>query len=118
MNIKVNFDELDNVKNVMTKDKESFSYEVKRLLDATEKLRTIWTGDDADMFFNNAYPYIKRMSVIGEAMGTLGDFIGGSTNQYRSNEEQNSSIMKSEVFMDDEQQLQGFTEYAKTDLNN
>ena len=118
MNIKVNFEELGQVKSVMTKDKDSFAIEVNRLLGAMERLRTIWTGDDADTFFKNAYPYIKRMSIIGESMGTLGDFIDGSSRQYRDNEQQNSSIMKSEVFMEDEQQFTELAELPETDINN
>lgn len=103
MIVKVKFEELNEVKNTMLKDKNSFEIEVNRLLGAMEKLKTIWTGDDADMFYKNAYPYIKRMRVISEAIETLGNFIDGSAKQYVESERQNSSIMKSEVFSENEQ---------------
>jgi len=97
MLLKVKHDELKNVKDVMIKDSALLDDEINILKEQIEKLRTIWQGQDANMFCDNVYNYIERMKTIPASIRTLGDFINKANNRYAENDEMFSRELQTEV---------------------
>lgn len=97
MILKIKHEELKNVKDVMKKDASLLNDEIDILLEQTEKLKTIWQGQDADMFCNNVYEYLKKMKPIPACLNVLGDFINNINNKYTENDESFSKELQTEV---------------------
>ena len=101
MIVKVKYSELDEVKKKMLSDKDLLKLEIERLLKATDKLHSIWLGEASDSYYNNAYPYIKRMEVLVNSIDTIEQFIDGSSKQYKENDKKYSDKLKQEVQKDE-----------------
>lgn len=97
MILKVKHDELNNVKDVMVKDGELLDTEIETLLGQIDKLKTIWQGQDAEIFCNNVYEYINRMKTIPITLRTMGKFINNINNQYSENDEAFGKELETEV---------------------
>lgn len=97
MLLKVNHEELRNVKDVMKNNSNLLDEEINVMLNNLEKLRTIWQGDDSDKFYDNAFNYISRMKTITNAMGVMGEFINNMNNNYEENDKQFSKEIEVNV---------------------
>ena len=60
MELKVNPEELDHVKDVMIKDADEFDSNIDKLREQIEILKGIWQGQDADMFCKNVGEFFER----------------------------------------------------------
>ena len=96
MNIKVNFEKLENVKNVSDRNKESLYYEIKKLLASLERLKNIWVGEDFDRYYDNAYNYIKRMNVLCSFMDTIDNAMKNASTFYKRQDEGCANSLKEE----------------------
>ena len=97
MLLKVNHEELKNVKDVMKENSNLLNEEITIMLNNLENLRTIWQGDDSDLFYDNAFNYISRMKTITSAMNVMGDFINNMDDNYKKNDEQFSKEIEVNV---------------------
>ena len=101
MKIKVNFEELDEVKNEMDKNTTDLDYQIQRMLDSLERLKHIWYGVAMDKFYDNAHNYIERMKVLTSFMGTTSSFVGNCSKRYFEQDESFSESLKREVIVDE-----------------
>ena len=97
MGIKVKHDELNNVKDVMKKDGNAYDDEIKSMLDQIAILRTIWQGDDAKEFCDNAEDYFTRMKTIPIALRNMSRFIGTVDKDITEADEQFARELRTEV---------------------
>lgn len=74
MLLKVDHDELYDVTKVMNQDRDDYNKEIENMLQQIEKLKTIWQGEDADMFCYKAHEYISNMKKITNTMQKLSKF--------------------------------------------
>lgn len=103
MRVRLDFDELDSIKEMSNKNREDLNYQIDRMLESLERLRTIWRGDASDIFYKNAHPYIERMKVLGEFMDLTSNFVGKYSNSYYEQDQAFSQSIKKEVILADEQ---------------
>lgn len=96
MNIKIDFEELDEVRRITDKNKEELGYEIDRLLKSLERLKNIWQGEDFDKFYDNAYNYINRMKILCKFMETTNEFMESVENSYREQDGEFSNSLKEE----------------------
>ena len=82
MNLKVKHNELNNVKKNLNANSEKLNTEIELWLNCIEKLRTIWQGDDANLFCDKAEGYVSRMKVISSSFDTIGNFIKEADDVY------------------------------------
>ena len=104
MEIKVDFEQLDNVNKIATNNKDALSIEINKLLDSLERLKTIWYGRDLERFYSNAHEYIRRMKVLCTFMESTTEFINTVSNNYKIQDEDFSKTLNKEVDLLDEQQ--------------
>lgn len=103
MILKVKHEELKKVKDVMKNDGELLDNEIAIMLEQLEKLKTIWQGQDSDVFCSNVYNYVTRMKTIPSSLRVLSEFIGKADNKYIDNDDAFSQELKTEVDNYDEQ---------------
>lgn len=82
MNLKVKHNELNNVKDTVKSDAEKIDAEINYWISSIEKLKTIWQGEDATVFYNKATTYVQRMKVITECFRTMSEFMGDANVLY------------------------------------
>lgn len=82
MNLKVKHDELSNVKDNMILDADRFDEERVIWTNSIEKLKNIWQGEDATIFYNKASAYVKRMEVISLCFRTMSEFMTDANTLY------------------------------------
>ena len=62
--LKVDPEELQNVRAVMDKDGDDFDKEIDKMLKLNEKLRLCWEGEDATTWCNNFNNYLMKMKTL------------------------------------------------------
>ena len=97
MLIKVKHEELKQVKDVMKKDGDLLDDEINVLLEQMEKLKTIWQGQDADVFYNHVYDYINKMKNIPNAMRHISEYINKANNRFADSDDAFSKQLQTEV---------------------
>lgn len=97
MEIKVNEDELDSVKNTMDKDAQDLQSSIEKIVAQLEILRGIWQGQDADKFFDNARDYFEKMKDLPRCMEHMGKFIGRANGDLNGGDEAFSKELETEV---------------------
>ena len=97
MIIKVKHDELNNVKDVMTKDGNAYDDEIKSMLNQISILRTIWQGDDAKEFCDNAEEYFTKMKNIPIALRNMSRLINQVNRDFTEADEQFARELRTEV---------------------
>jgi uncharacterized protein YukE len=87
MLLKVKHEELNNVTGVMVKDGEAYDTEIKNMLEQIDKLRTIWKGQDAEIFCDNVTNYITKMKNIPICLRNMSKFVNDVNNGYTEQDE-------------------------------
>ncbi len=97
MEIKVQHEELNQVKTVMEKDAEDFNSDIEKLRGQVEILKTIWQGQDADLFCKNAGDFFDKMKGLPIAMRAMGKFIGQANGDFQDGDESFSKELETEA---------------------
>lgn len=82
MNLKVRHNELNNVKDTIKEDAIKIDEEINYWTNSIEKLKSIWQGEDADVFYTKANTYVQRMKVIPECFRTMSEFMSDANVLY------------------------------------
>lgn len=107
MLLKVKHEELNGVLKTMVTDGDAYDSEIDNMLKQIEILKTIWQGDDAEIFCKNVGDYITKMKNIPIALRNMSKFIDKANNGYTENDEAFSKELETEA-----------TNYDETDSNN
>ena len=97
MLIKMKHEELSNFKDVMVKDGDSYDAEIKSMLNQIAILRTIWQGDDAKEFCDNAERYFTKMKNIPIALRNMSRFVNQVNKDYTEADEAFARELRTEV---------------------
>lgn len=97
MLIKMKHEELSNVKDVMKKDGDLYDEEIKSMLNQIAILRTIWQGDDAKKFCDNAENYFTKMKNIPIALRNMSRFVNNVNKNFTEADEQFARELRTEV---------------------
>lgn len=97
MLLKVRHEELYDVVNTMEKDGDAYDTEIDNMLKEIEKLRTIWQGQDAKIFCDNAQNYITKMKNIPVALRNMSTFTKKVNGGYSDNDESFSKELETEA---------------------
>lgn len=97
MLLKVDSEELDDVRNNIKKDGDFILEEIKKMSLELENLKTIWQGEDADRFYANFSSYLNKLGNIPSYLGIVDNFINRINNKYTENDEAFSKELDTEV---------------------
>ncbi len=97
MELKVNPEELDHVKDVMIKDADEFDSNIDKLREQIEILKGIWQGQDADMFCKNVGEFFEKMKGLPVAMNAMGKYIERANGDFQEGDEAFSKELETEV---------------------
>ena len=99
MDFEVDTDQLKLAENRLYKESDAFHTELNVWVDQIERLKDIWTGEDADIFYRKIEEYITKLRMVSETEKNLGKLLRTS---YSSYEDQDSEFML-ELKKDNEQ---------------
>lgn len=74
MIIKVGHSDLEDVTKTLNKDQEDFDKEIANMLDQIDRMKAIWSGTDASIFYEKATEYISNMKKITSTMKSISTF--------------------------------------------
>ena len=97
MEIKVKHEELTTVEKTFDKDAEDFDSDIDKILQAIGTLRTVWQGQDADIFYVNASEFFDKMKGLPVAMRAMGKFIGQANGDFQDGDESFSKELETEA---------------------
>ena len=97
MNIRLEFDQINNYSKNISQDEIELEMEIKKLLDSLERMKNYWQGDDFDNFYAKALEYIGRMTVLCDFMNNSCSAIKQGTMQMQQQDEKFSSELQKEV---------------------
>jgi WXG100 family type VII secretion target len=109
MEIKLQHEELDQVRRTMVKDAEDFDSDIDKLLQQIEILKTIWQGQDAEKFYKNAGAYFDKMKDLPLAMMKMGKFIEKANGDFKESDQSFSKELETEV--DEEYEQNSYNRY-------
>ena len=81
--LRVDPDELQNVRDVMDKDGDDFDKQIDYMLGKVEKLREIYVGEDAETFCNNLHNYLIKMKKLPQNIKEMSNLVKDSNIQYQ-----------------------------------
>lgn len=97
MVIKIKHEELKQVKDVMKKDADLLVSEIDVLISQVERLKTIWQGQDSDVFYNHMMDYTNKMKNIPNAMTRISEYINKVNIRYTDSDRAFSRQLQTEV---------------------
>ena len=74
MIIKVKHKAIEDITKTINQDQEDFDKEIDNMLGQIERLKAIWQGTDANVFYEKVTEYIKNMKKITNTMKTISNF--------------------------------------------
>lgn len=95
--LKVNPEELGNVRDTIDKDGVDFDEEIEKMLANIEKLRENWEGEDAETFCNNFYNYLMKMKKLPQAMREISNTVNETNNLYDEKDDEGGNELKKEA---------------------
>ena len=106
MDFEVDTDILRVTENTLHKDADRFNEELNLWNEEIDKLKTVWSGEDADIFYTRIGEYLLKLKMVSETENVFGNLLNKS---YTTYEEQDSSfsseLKKDNAQYDDEEFL-------------
>lgn len=93
MVVKVRHKELMEVKSNMINNSNELDIEINNILAYLNELKGVWQGEDADIFYEEAFNYINRMKTITNCFNVLGNFMNDANHSY----EESDTSLKNEL---------------------
>ena len=103
MLLKVKHEELDGVQKTMVKDGDSYDTEIDNILKQLDILKTIWQGQDSDIFMKHVVGYVEKMKNIPIALRNMSKFVDKANKGYTEKDEEFSKDLQKEATNYDEQ---------------
>ena len=97
MNIRLEFDQINNYSNSINQDEIELEAEIKKLLSSLERMKDYWQGEDFDYFYLRAYEYIGRMFVLCQFMNNSSSAIKHGSMQMQQQDGNFSNELQKEV---------------------
>ena len=84
MKIRVNHGELDDVKNKMMENSNALFIEINGIIKDIETLKTMWSGEDANIFYTKVDNYLQKLKSVPEAFNSLSKVINKGNIMYKN----------------------------------
>ena len=97
MKVRVEYDELEYVTKNTDEDKSELEIEIDKLLASLERIKDMWQGTDADIYYDKAFEYINRMKVLSGFMDTTSELMKFGMGQYQKQDQSFSRDLNKEV---------------------
>lgn len=97
MQITVRPDDLNHVSDVMVKDASDLNASFDKLLEQLNVLKTIWQGQDADMFCKNVGNALNLFKGVPNSIDKLGVVVRKTTGSFVEGDEEFSNNLHKEV---------------------
>ena len=97
MILKVDHRELQNVCDVMNKDSDKMKAEINNMRKNLEKLRTIWLGQDSNIFCTNVENFLKAFESVPVTLDSLAKMSSESNNGYKSRDAEFAKALEAEA---------------------
>ena len=110
MDFEVDSDELRYAEVKMNKSSDDLKYIIDKWQMEIEKLKTIWQGEDADVFFNKMDAYIEKVKMISETTRMFGTCFNKGYTIYENNNDEFTKAIKNENSQYDDE------EYVKSQV--
>ena len=81
------------VKSNMINNSNELDIEINNILAYLNELKGVWQGEDADIFYEEAFNYINRMKTITNCFNVLGNFMNDANHSY----EESDTSLKNEL---------------------
>ena len=94
MNIEVDVEELRHYVDIISDDATSLENEIKIWNNRIEKLKTIWKGPEAEIFYIRAEEYLKNIKSICETNRVFSSAMKRGYQLYEKTDEELSSNLK------------------------
>ena len=108
MRIHVNKKELKSVSEDLQKSSMSVNDEIELWVKEHDKLKAIWSGHDADVYFSKIDQYLLKLKMISETSSELGKFIEKAHNKYTEEDSEFAQELRKENDQYDYKQLDEF----------
>lgn len=96
MNIEVDTDELRNCEMIFSKNSISLEEEIKYWEAQIERLKNVWSGTEADIFYRRITSYLLKLKMIYETTNIFSKTIQKSYTMYEEKDKEFSSELRSE----------------------
>lgn len=84
MRIRVNHGELDDVKNKMIENSNELFNEINGIIKDIEVLKTMWSGDEANIFYTKIDNYLFRLKSVPETLNSFSKVINKGNIMYKN----------------------------------
>ena len=84
MRIRVNHRELDDVKNKMIENSNELFNEIDGIIKDIEILKTMWSGNDANIFYTKIDNYLFRLKSVPETLNSFSKVINKGNIMYKN----------------------------------
>ena len=84
MRIRVNHRELDDVKNKMIENSNELFNEIDGIIKDIEVLKTMWSGNDANIFYTKIDNYLFRLKSVPETLNSFSKVINKGNIMYKN----------------------------------
>ena len=96
MIIKANKEELKTISNDLLKSSSSVYKEIEIWEKSIEKLKSIWQGKDASIFYSKIDNYLIKLKMLSESSSAIGNFINNANNKYIEKDKEFTELLKRE----------------------
>lgn len=86
MVVKVRHKELMDVKTDIITNSEELDIEINNILQYLNELKGVWQGEDAEIFYEEAFNYVNRMKSITNCFSAMGNFMTNANSSYEEND--------------------------------
>lgn len=96
MIIKADKEELKTVSNNLIKSSSDVYKEIDTWKSSIAKLKSIWQGKDADIFYSRIDRYLAKLKMLAETSNSIGEFINKANNKYIERDREFAETLKKE----------------------
>ncbi len=82
MDIEVDTEQLKEMEIDINRSADSFSEEIDWWKEQIERLKNVWQGEDAEIFYSKIDPYLIKLNMVSESERMIGKAIKNSYEMY------------------------------------
>ena len=83
MKIRVDHREMTNVINKLSNESNMLTTEIENIQKNIEELKTVWQGEEANIFYTRITNYLNKMEAIPATYDKMSSFLSRSNSRYK-----------------------------------
>lgn len=101
MLVRVKHNELNDFANTMDNNADDIALEIENMLQKLEELKSIWQGQDFNIFEEKLHNYLNHMKLIPYTLNVFGEFTRRADKMYSESDRQFAKKIEQEVNYDE-----------------